>query len=259
MKQKIIWLLYALFFLNGLFTKSFANTDVFQSMGQMLDFSAPTLIFLLQFVFYLVLTISVLLLRRTSLFLPIKIPPVIEVRESLVPSILFLAAGFSLQIGARAFFPYQGLSYNSFLAIFLLGGTLVILAPIMEELFFREIMLDHFLAERKMTKAGAITLGAILFFIPHLFNENFSFINLVFGFFIALVFLYTRKILVVVVFHACVNLVGLLFLSGAFPVLGKYFGAGLIIAVVPLMVTAFVLLVRSARKAERTAVSVPVS
>lgn len=73
------------------------------------------------------------------------------------------------------FIPCQTLSYNSLLAMFLFGSTMVILAPIMEELYFREIMLDHFLVEKKMTRAGAITLSAILFFLPHLFNENLSF------------------------------------------------------------------------------------
>ncbi len=259
MKRKIIWFVYALFFLGGLFLKSFANTEVFRSMGQMLDFSVTTLMFFLQFIFYLVLAIAVLLLRRTSLFCPDKVPAVIEARKALAPSALFLAAVLFLQIGARAFIPCQTLSYNSLLAMFLFGSTLVILAPIMEELYFREIMLDHFLVEKKMTRAGAITLSAILFFLPHLFNENLSFVNFVFGFFIALVFLYTRKILLAIIIHACMNLVGLLFVSGAFPVLGKYFGAGLFFAVLPLMAAAFVLLVRSARKAERAAASVPVS
>lgn len=251
--------MYALFFVGGLFLKSFANTEVFQSLRHMLNFSVPTLMFFLLFIFYLLLAIAVLLLRRTTLFRPDKAPALIEARMALVPSALFLAAVLFLQVGARTFFPFQTLSYNSLLAIFLFGGTLVILAPIMEELFFREIMLGHFLVEKKMSRAGAITLGAILFFLPHLFNENLSFVNLVFGFFIALVFLYTRKILLAIIIHACLNLVGLLFVSGAFPVLGKYIGAGLLFAVLPLMIAAFVLLVRSARKAERAAASVPVS
>ncbi|HPA10201.1 MAG TPA: hypothetical protein PLV73_05195 [Treponemataceae bacterium] len=45
MKQKIIWFVYALFFMFGLFMKNFATTETFHALGQTLDFSSATLLY----------------------------------------------------------------------------------------------------------------------------------------------------------------------------------------------------------------------
>ena len=208
MKQKIIWFVYALFFMFGLFMKNFATTETFHALGQTLDFSSATLLYFLQFAFYVVLTAAVLVLRRAKSFAPKKVPAVLGVRAVIVPSVLFLVAVYCLQLGVLPFLSFQALAYNSFLAIALLGGTLVVFAPVMEELFFREIMLDHVIMERGMTRTGGIILGSVLFFLPHIFNGNFSWTILFLGVFVSLLFVYTRRILVAMILHGCINLTG---------------------------------------------------
>ena len=251
MKQKIIWFVYALFFMFGLFMKNFATTETFHALGQTLDFSSATLLYFLQFAFYVVLTAAVLVLRRAKSFAPKKVPAVLGVRAVIVLSVLFLVAVYCLQLGVLPFLSFQALAYNSFLAIALLGGTLVVFAPVMEELFFREIMLDHVIMERGMTRTGGIILGSVLFFLPHIFNGNFSWTILFLGVFVSLLFVYTRRILVAMILHGCINLTGMLFLSGFFPSPGNVTGSILLLSALPLLVASFIILIKTARKAAR--------
>lgn len=249
MKSKIIWSLYALFFVFSVFIKTFATTETFSELGRAIDFSVPTLERLFSFGFYFAMFLLVVALRRTVSFAPKAITTILARNKAILPSVFFLATLLMVLIGYRSLVTIPYVQYRSLLSVLLVGFTGVILAPIVEEIFFRSIMLDHLIFDKKMSKPGAIVLGAILFYLPHAFNENAALLVLFFGFFVSIMFVYGRNILFVMLFHGIYNGFCMLSFSGILPTIEKAAAIVLALAAMPLLITAFVSLIRSVRDA----------
>jgi membrane protease YdiL (CAAX protease family) len=247
MKSRIIWFVYALFFVFGVFLKTFATTGTFMEIGRSIDFSTPTLQILFQFVFYLALSALFIFLRKSALFAPKAIPAVFDARKSLIPAVLFLVSLSLILLGMHSLVSIPVGRFNSPLAVVLFGVTVVILAPFVEEIFYRRILLDHLIFEKAMSRPGAIVLGAILFYLPHALNNNYGMFILLFGLFVSIVFVYGRNIRLAMLFHGVYNAITMVSFYGVVPKIGKFVAVVFVSMAVFSLIAAFAMVIASVR------------
>jgi membrane protease YdiL (CAAX protease family) len=94
------------------------------------------------------------------------------------------------------------LSENGFLSMFTSVLTLVVGAPLSEELFFRGLILDK-LRERQST-ASALIITALIFAVVHFYLIQFAPV-LAAGIVLGVIFIRTENLLVPIIAHAVSN------------------------------------------------------
>jgi membrane protease YdiL (CAAX protease family) len=87
-------------------------------------------------------------------------------------------------------------------------GTLIVVGPVAEELFFRGFLFNAL--RRKLTTGPAVVLQAVLFGLGHSYSPSYMFVTFVMGLFLAAVYIYRRSLLTTIFIHASQNLLAVL-------------------------------------------------
>ncbi len=199
----IILISYILF---GRTLKYFASTEIFISFAKQINFSINHLSNYISIMFYILQLMLYWFLFKGDIIdksiyntnsITNKSKKIIAILIVCLAIFSFLASSYSIPIGTKF--------NNSIIGAFVSFILLVIFAPIVEELFFRVIIIKQLQTYYRLSFIKMILIQSILFYIPHLVDWNSSLYPLYLGIVSGIFYYCTGSIIYSILLHSITN------------------------------------------------------
>ena len=210
-KTTIILILIS-YFIFGRALTYFSSTDVFISIANQIHFSINHLCNYISILFYIIQLIIYCFLFKSDIIdnnnyhiTSINKKPKKLISILIICFVVFalLASSYSIPIGTKF--------NNSIIGSVVSFILIVLFAPIVEELFFRVILMKKLKIYYRFSITKLILIQAILFYIPHLVNGNYTFYTFYLGIVSGIFFYYTGSIIHSIILHSFANCAYFLF------------------------------------------------
>jgi len=183
-----------------------ASTDIFISFANRINFSINHLSNYISILFYIIQLLIYWFLFKSDInnkniyqINSINKTPKTLISILIICFVVFalLASSYSMPVGTKY--------HNSIIGSVVSFILIVLLAPIVEELFFRVILMNNLRINYRFSNKKLILIQAILFYIPHLVNGNYTFYTFYLGIVSGIFYYYTRSIIHSIMLHTFAN------------------------------------------------------